>query len=77
MISPALSDTAVPSEQRLCAILRDRLGSRVRNLRVVLHGDGVVLQGRATSYHVKQLAQHAAMELGGLRVVANDIEVMV
>jgi hypothetical protein len=35
----------------------------------------VVLQGRASTYHAKQLAQHAAMEILGQPIVANDIEV--
>jgi hypothetical protein len=40
-------------------------GRRVRDLRVELaDGEGrrVTLRGRADSYHVKQLAQHAARE---------------
>ncbi len=52
-----------------------RLGSRVRDLRVIVRHDGVILQGRATTYHAKQLAQHAAMELADLPILANDIEV--
>jgi hypothetical protein len=52
-----------------------RLGSRVRNLRLIVRHDGMILQGRAATYHAKQLAQHAAMELGKLPIVANDIEV--
>jgi hypothetical protein len=34
-----------------------------------------VLQGRTATYHAKQLAQHAAMELGNLPIAAHDIEV--
>jgi hypothetical protein len=45
--------------------VRDRTGRRVRGLLVEL-SDGqnrrVTLRGRADSYHVKQLAQHAARE---------------
>jgi hypothetical protein len=33
------------------------------------------LQGRASTYHAKQLAQHATMELVQLPILANDIEV--
>jgi hypothetical protein len=42
----------------------DRTGRRVRNLVVELTtgGEGVVLRGRADSFHVKQLAQQAARE---------------
>lgn len=42
----------------------DRTGRRVRNLVVEVDGSGesVVLRGRATCYHVKQLAQQGARE---------------
>lgn len=42
----------------------DRTGRRVRNLVVEVTGSGesVVLRGRATCYHVKQLAQQGARE---------------
>lgn len=42
----------------------DRTGRRVRNLVVEVAGDGVgvVLRGRAASFHVKQLAQQGARE---------------
>jgi len=52
-----------------------RLGNRVRDLRIVVRPDGVILQGRTATYHAKQLAQHAAMELADLPILANDIEV--
>jgi hypothetical protein len=52
-----------------------RLGNRVRDLRVIVRPDGIILQGRAPTYHAKQLAQHAAMEMADVRILANDIEV--
>lgn len=55
--------------------LRRRLGSRVRSLRAIVRHDGVILQGIASSYHAKQLAQHAAMDLTDLPLLANEIEV--
>jgi hypothetical protein len=36
---------------------------RVRNLAVELQPDCVVLRGRTSTYHVKQLAQHGVREL--------------
>ncbi len=65
---------AAPAEH-LELLVQRRLGSRVRDLRVIVRHDGVILQGRAATYHAKQLAQHAAMELGELPILANDIEV--
>jgi hypothetical protein len=39
-----------------------RLGGRVRNLRVLLREECIVLLGRASNYHAKQLAQHWIQE---------------
>lgn len=57
------------------AVVRQRLGNRIRDLRIVVEPEGVVLQGQTTTYHVKQIAQHAAMEAAGLPILANRIEV--
>jgi hypothetical protein len=61
--------------ERLELLMQRRLGNRVRELRVLVRHDGVILQGWAGTYHAKQLAQHAAMELGDMPILANDIEV--
>ena len=52
-----------------------RLNGRVRDLKLMACDDGLVLQGRALTYHAKQLAQHAVMELTKLPIRANEIEV--
>ena len=65
----------VGNEEQLESMLQCRLGSRVRDLRIQCLPDGLVIQGRAATYHAKQLAQHAAMELVDLPILANDIEV--
>lgn len=52
-----------------------RLGNRVRDLRILRQGGGLVIEGRTTTYYAKQLAQHAAMELDRDPILANDIEV--
>jgi len=75
MSAPAVSEAAVSQEEQLEFLVRRRLSGRVRDLRVRLHAGGVVLQGSAATYHAKQLAQHAIMELSGLRILANDIAV--
>ncbi len=56
-------------------ILRQRLCGRVRQLRVLVRGEGVVLQGASANYYGKQLAQHYAHKLLRLPIVANEIEV--
>jgi hypothetical protein len=40
-----------------------RTGRRVRNLTVELEPERIVLRGQATTYHVKQLAQHGILEM--------------
>lgn len=40
-----------------------RTSRRVRNLRIELHAERVVLSGQTTSYYVKQLAQHGIREI--------------
>jgi hypothetical protein len=52
-----------------------RASGQVRCLCVHIEGDGVVLRGRARTYHAKQLAQHAIMEASRLPIRANEIEV--
>ena len=69
-------DIIVSEEERLESMLLRRLGNRIRDLRVVLLADGLILQGRTATYHAKQVAQHVAMEVADLPIVANDIEVL-
>ena len=63
------------NESCLETLVQRRMGARVRKLRVIIRHDGVVLQGLASTYYAKQLAQHAAMDLADLPIVANEIEV--
>ncbi len=46
-------------EQRIQA----RTGRRVRNLAIELMPERVVLRGQATTYYIKQLAQHGVRDL--------------
>jgi len=68
-------DNTSEDETRLEAHLQARLGSRVRQLRVVCRNYGIILQGIARTYYAKQLAQHWIMEITNLPIVANEIEV--
>ena len=75
MSLPAIAESISPQEERLETLMQRRLGNRIRDLRVVIRPEGVILQGRSATYHAKQLAQHAAMELGDLPILVNAIEV--
>lgn len=70
-----IDDTIFSEEERLESLMHRRLGNRIRGLRIYVQPAGVILQGRTATYHAKQLAQHAAMELASLPILANDIEV--
>lgn len=55
--------------------VRCRLSGRLRDLQVLCSPQGLVLRGRARTYHAKQLAQEVVMELSDLPVASNEIEV--
>jgi hypothetical protein len=76
MSANVLATKMLSEEERLEGMLLRRIGNRVRDLRVILLADGLILQGRTATYHAKQLAQHAAMELANMPIVANEIEVL-
>jgi hypothetical protein len=75
METSLLTEVTSQREEDLELVLHSRLGSRIRDLRVLLRPNGIVLQGYAATYHAKQLAQHAVMEATRLPLLANDIEV--
>lgn len=75
METPLLTVDVSEKEEELEMLLQNRLGGRVHDLRVILRADGMILQGYASTYHAKQLAQHAAMEAARLPILANEIEV--
>jgi hypothetical protein len=70
-----IADEVLAREERLETLLQGRLGNRIRGLRVHVQTGGLILHGRTATYHAKQLAQHAAMELSSQPILANDIEV--
>jgi len=74
MNASVIAEPILPDEEYLELLVQRRLGSRVRDLRIVMRPGGIILQGRASTYHAKQLAQHVAMETGQ-PILANDIEV--
>ena len=71
------SDEKAPADlvEYITTLLQNRLGSRLRNLRVRVEDGGLILEGQASTYHTKQLAQHWAMEESSLPIFTNKIEV--
>jgi hypothetical protein len=66
---------AVSEMDRLAAETGEMLRGRLTDLRIELHGGGVILRGTARSFYAKQLAQHAVMTGTALPIVRNEIEV--
>lgn len=54
----------------------NKIGSRLSEFSVDEVEDHLVLRGRASSYHVKQLVQHEVMGLTDQRIRSNQIEVL-
>ena len=55
--------------------LRSRCGDQFRDLRVIVHHNGLILQGRARTYFGKQMAQEVAKSVSGVAIIGNEIEV--
>jgi hypothetical protein len=70
-----MNDTLVAEVEQLETHLTQRLGGRVYGLRLTLSENGIVLQGFAHTYYVKQLAQHELLKATWLPLAANDIKV--
>jgi len=49
--------------ERLEGYIERRASGRIRDLHVVCSDDSIILQGRSRTYHAKQLAQQAVLDL--------------
>jgi hypothetical protein len=62
--------------ERIESHIERRLCGRIYDLHIVCSGDLVVLRGRSRTYHAKQLAQEAVLDLtGGAPRLVNEIAV--
>jgi hypothetical protein len=62
--------------ERLEGYIERRASGRIRDLHVVCSEDKIILQGRSRTYHAKQLAQQAVLDLtGGHPLLTNQIVV--
>lgn len=60
---------------QLECLIRGRLQGRIHDFRLLPRGQGLVLQGHARSYYIKQLAQTELMAVADFPIAANEIEV--
>ncbi len=49
--------------ERLEGYIEQRACGRIRDLHVICHGSRIILEGRSRTYHAKQLAQEAVLDL--------------
>jgi hypothetical protein len=61
-------------QQLECNVKRHLYG-RLRDFRLVVQANGVILHGRTSSHYAKQLAQEAVWEATKLPILANAISV--
>lgn len=65
------SDRLVELETRV----RCALGGRVRDFRLTVRDGCLILHGHTHTYYAKQLAQQAVMEVVGIPILVNEIDV--
>jgi hypothetical protein len=49
--------------ERIEGHIERKASGRIRDLHVVCSGESIILQGRSRTYHAKQLAQQAVLDL--------------
>ncbi|GAC1463346.1 MAG: hypothetical protein NVSMB9_00720 [Isosphaeraceae bacterium] len=62
--------------ERIEGYIERRASGRIRDLHVVYNENAIILQGRSRTYHAKQLAQQAVLDLtDGFPLLTNEIVV--
>ena len=73
---PGLGDEADSLAERIGSLLEGKFCGRVQHLQVVCSEGRLILKGRSRTYHVKQLAQQAVLDVtGGYPLLINQIMV--
>ena len=72
----ARSRSTLEFARRIEGYIERRASGRIRDLHVVCSDDSIILQGRSRTYHAKQLAQQAVLDLtDGFPLLTNQIVV--
>lgn len=70
------SDVAPNLADHIARLVLSRTGGRIHDLLVEVSDRDVIISGRTSSYYVKQLATHAALDLADqFATLTNDIVV--
>ncbi len=72
---PAQSHDDRHLADRVARALRATGYGPLRDVAVSVHARAIILGGRVPSYHLKQVAQAAALSVPGIDRVVNDLEV--
>lgn len=79
LTDPRRVSTSLRQEElanRIQVYIERKACGRIRDLRVICAGEQIILQGHSRTYHAKQLAQEAALDIAGERPsLANQIVV--
>jgi hypothetical protein len=70
-----MGHTKTNDVERVEAHVRSRVWGQVKGLELRVLERGILIRGRARTYYVKQLAQHAVLETSQLPLAGNQIEV--
>jgi hypothetical protein len=77
--TPTVTDGNEPEDllvQRVVTQLQSQLGSRVRDFRLSVHQNRLILRGQVRTYYCKQLVQEIVMKETPLLIAANEIAVL-
>ena len=69
-------ESQISLQEHVERLVRSRTGGMIREFRVEVLNDTIVLTGRTATYYTKQLATHAALGLLKDATLNNDIEVV-
>ena len=75
LLEPAARLSSPDDVHQLETNVKQHLHGRLRDFRLVVQDNGVILHGRTTTYYAKQLAQEAVREATRLPILANVIAV--
>src|SRR5262249_27707775 len=75
LLDPAMRLPSPEVVHQLETSVKRHLNGRLRDFRLVVQDNGVILHGRTTTYYAKQLAQEAVREATRLPILANVIAV--
>jgi hypothetical protein len=69
-------ESQISLQEHVERLVRSRTGGMIRELRVEVLDDEIILTGRTATYYTKQLATHAVLGLLKDATLTNDIEVV-